>query len=492
MKKLVTLTILSALLMAQLAGCGATPPTPDAATTTLPDGTTAAETDYSYPYPTEGYGGEEFGMLNIEDIYTMHCQIDREQLTGDVLDDALFNRNKLIETKFDIVLKEHLVTETWEFKTCPAEAQKAILAGDSEYDVMFIPVAGSSGLITDGAFIDLKTVDSVQLDKPWWYSSYNDAFTLNGKLYGAMGGAHLCIHDGTRVIAFNSDMMKTLGLDLPYDIVREGKWTLDVFNTYLTAAANLNGDDSAAWLKDGKTVYGFTNNQNSVVKFMQGFGENMVEMKNGKLVYTAGSERFHDSISKLAKVLTVSDAKGINAPNGDDSVSDDGNPGYLYIFTSKRALFSDAEVNKFQGFRTLDFEYGIIPYPKYDENQENYYCDTWQGAPAAFIPVTSKDPEKVGLILDAMAYEGERTVVPAFRKFTVEQKGLRNDDSIEMLEIVTKNIVPVYYALYGISDEIYTQAGKDIWLGENSTASVAASEKTKIETQIKEITEKWK
>ena len=26
-------------------------------------------------------------------------------------------------------------------------------------------------------------------------------------------------------------------------------------NTYLTAAANLNGDDSAAWKKDGKVVY---------------------------------------------------------------------------------------------------------------------------------------------------------------------------------------------------------------------------------------------
>lgn len=314
---------------------------------------------------------------------------------------------------------------------------------------------------------------------------------LGGKLYGAMGGAHLCIQDATRVIAFNSDMMTKLGLEMPYDTVRAGKWTLDVFNEYLTKAANLNGENSAAWLKDGKTVYGFSNNQNAVVRFMQGFGENMVEVQNGKLVYTAGSEHFYDCIAKLAKVLTTGDAKAINAPNGDDSVADDGNPGYLYVFTSQRALFSDAEVNKFQGFRTLNFEYGIVPYPKYDEKQEQYACNTWQGAPAAFIPVTAGDPEKVGLILDALAYEGEKSVTPAFRDYTVERKGLRNDESIEMLGLITGNIIPVYYSIYAIDSTIFTQAGEDVWTGTTSTASTAASVKSTIDTQIKEVMEKW-
>ena len=142
-------------------------------------------------------------------------------------------------------------------------------------------------------------------------------------------------------------MMERLGLDAPYDLVREGKLTLDAMNTYLTAAANLNGDDSAAWKKDGKVVYGYSNNQNGIIKFLQGCGENIVEVKDGKLTYTAGTERFYDCVSKLSKIFTTSDAKGINASNGDDWKDDDGNPGYIYVFTSGRALFSDCEVNKF-------------------------------------------------------------------------------------------------------------------------------------------------
>ena len=227
------------------------------------------------------------------------------------------------------------------------------------------------------------------------------------------------------------------------------------------------------------------------MKFLQGCGENIVEVKDGKLTYTAGTERFYDCVSKLSKIFTTSDAKGINAPNGDDWKDDDGNPGYIHVFTSGRALFSDCEVNKFQGFRKLDFEYGIVPYPKYDESQKTYCCNTWEGSPAAFIPVTSSDPEKAGLVLDAMAYEGERTAVPAFRDYAVEQKGLRNEDSIEMLAIATRNIIPVYYSIFGIDSTIADQAGTDVWTGTTSISSKVASSETKIAAQIAEVMEKW-
>ena len=158
------------ILAAMLAGCGQTPSSGSETTdVTAPSDTTEEVTEYAYPYPDTGYGGEEFGILNMADMYTMHCGILRDELNGDVLNDAVFNRNKLIETKFDITLNETLVTDTWELKTTAATAQKSILAGDNEFAVMFLPIKGAIGLITDGAFLDLETVPTVQLDQPWWY-----------------------------------------------------------------------------------------------------------------------------------------------------------------------------------------------------------------------------------------------------------------------------------------------------------------------------------
>ncbi len=396
-RKSISLLLLGAMLLGAVS-CGGEAENPETTTAESSSATASEDSEYVYPYPDEVGDGEEFSILNMEDLFTMHCQILREDVTGEVLNDALFNRNKLIESKFGITLKETLVTDTWELKAVVAEARKSILANDGSYDLMLVPIGNSLGLFSEGAFYDLTTIDTVQLDKPWWNQSYNNAISINGKLFSAIGDAHLCIQDAVRILAFNSDMMNELKLELPYDIVREGKWTTDKMNEYLIVAANLNGDDSSAWLKEGKTVYGLTSNQKNIRAYMNAFGETIVEVDNGELVYTAGRERFYDCISKLKNIFTVDDAKVIPAMNGNDSVSDDGNPGYLYVFTSQRALFSYAEVNKLQGFRMLDFEYGIVPLPKYDENQENYISNTWNGVPAACIPTTAADPEMVGLM----------------------------------------------------------------------------------------------
>ncbi len=489
--RICSIALLTAMLASQLAACGGSGATSDGTTAASTDETTPAETSFVYPYPETGYGGEEFSFLNIEDLYLMHCELLRDEQTGDVLDDAMYNRNKRIEERFDITFKETLVTETWEFLGAKTEAQKSILAGDDAYDIMFMPIAGTAAMVIDGAFVDLTTLDNLNLSEKWWYSGYNEQMSINGKLYGAMGGAHLAVHDALRILAFNSDMMEDLKLDEPYDLVREGKWTLDAFNEYISTAANLNGADTAGWLKDGKTVYGFSNNQNSIFNFTYGANEQYVILKDNKLSFECGSERFFDVIAKLKTILTTSDAKGINAPNGDDMLPDDGNPGYLYIFTSGRCLFSFAEVNKLQRFRSLDFEYGIVPFPKYDENQQNYVTTSYQGAPAAYIPVTSPDPEKVAYVLDAMAYEGEQMIVPSFREYTVEQKGLRNEDSIEMLQILTDTATPLCYAIFGISGSILDAVGTDVWTGTDDTASAIATSKSSIEEEIKKIMEEW-
>ena len=60
-----------------------------------------------------------------------------------------------------------------------------------------------------------------------------------------------------------------------------------------------------------------------------------------------------------------------------------------------------------------------------------------------------------------------------------------------MLGLITGNIIPVYYSIYAIDATIFTQAGEDVWTGTTSTASTAASVKSTIDTQIKEVMEKW-
>ena len=126
--------------------------------------------------------------------------------------------------------------------------------------------------------------------------------------------------------------------------------------------------------------------------------------------------------------------------NVHDWKDDDGNPGYIHVFTSGRALFSDCEVNKFQGFRKLDFEYGIVPYPKYDETQDKYYSRI-EGCELFGIPKINKKPEMAGVILEAMSCESMKSVIPAYYDVALKVKYTRDDDSADMLDLIVYSFV---------------------------------------------------
>lgn len=486
-RQVISASLLISLLA--LSACGGSSTQGDGSVTTDPGSQAEVNKDFEYPYPETGFGGEEFNILNTTDMWTMHCVIGREEATGDALDDAIYNRNTKIEEKLGITLKETLTDNDYLYDTLLGMARNSILSGDDEYDVMYLPVHRVSSMIYENSFNNLNNISSLQLDREWWYSTFNDAITINGALYGALGDSNLMIQDAVRVLSFNEDMMENLKLDKPYDLVRSGKWTLDEMNKYLTAAASLNGDSTSAWNKDGKTIYGLANHGTAMSYYLIGCGEFNVENIGGKLKNNCGTARWYNVIDRISSLLTTDDAKFIPAHNGNDRDPEQG--GYVYIFMNQRTLFAVSEVNKFQSFRALDFDYGVVPFPKYDEEQKNYYANAYEGACGAFIPVTSKDPEKVGLILDAMSYEGQKSVVPVFRGIAVESKGLRNEDSIEMLDIIMDSVVPRLGLIFDIDSTMQGELDTAMIEKSGTAASLYASSKSSIDTKISEIMENW-
>ncbi|MBQ8510004.1 MAG: hypothetical protein IJ493_08875 [Clostridia bacterium] len=482
-----SLILTLSLLASSAASCGETTVQPS--DTTTADTSSDVTTAVGYVYPAEGFDGEEFHIMNINELYSVHQSMEREESNGETLNDAIFNRNRLVESKLDITIKETIIEDDWQYKKIVSQARSSVMAGDNEFDVMYIPVTSSVTLISEGCFTNLLDIDSLQLNQPWWNRGFNEAITLNGALYGAIGDANLSYMDSINMLAFNYELMENYKLDLPYDLVREGKWTLDEFNKYLIAAASLNGDDSAVWNNSGKTIYGLSNHGRNLYAAMAGCGELSIEIENDTLVNTAGSSRWYDVIEKLSSMLTLGDAKFLDAYNGDDMDAEKG--GYVYIFMNQRALFGYSQVNKLQSFRDLPFEYGVLPYPKFDESQEQYYTTIASTATAAFIPVTNPDQEGTGTILDALSYESSQTVIPAFREISVEQKGLRNDDSIEMLGILTDSVVPTYYSIFKVGSDMITAVRNEICDKNGTAASIYESNRTTIEEQIKTVMESW-
>lgn len=88
-------------------------------------------------------------------------------------------------------------------------------------------------------------------------------------------------------------------------------------------------------------------------------------------------------------------------------------------------------------YRVMEDDFGLIPLPKYDEAQSSYYSYVIPYEVAAsVIPITAKDPEVSGTVLQALAILSDYYVTPAYYEITITGKGLRDEDSAAMLDII--------------------------------------------------------
>ncbi|MBQ8508780.1 MAG: hypothetical protein IJ493_02625 [Clostridia bacterium] len=450
MKKAISLLLLAALAALTLASCNSE------------DDSVFYDFDYAYPYPSEGYGGAEFRILNMNDFDGLHSAMEREELTGETLDDAIYTRNRLVEQQLDIVISETIVEETPEFNAVTKVLRPLILAGETQYDAMFIPLSGAALTIREGFFYNLNEIDTVQLDQPWWYQSFNDALSFYGMTYGAAGSANLTVCDAANVLVFNCDLMEDLKLKLPYNLVREGNWTLDEFHRYITAAADLNGN-----------IVGYCQSGQNVQSFLTGSGEMFFQKEENTIAFDRADERFCDVVEKLSDVLYAADDEADAFPSGG-------------------ALFVQSGIYQLPSYAGLDFEYSLVPFPKYDENQESYYSSVWEGGTIACIPVTSVDVKLHGLILDAMACEGKKSVVPAFWEGLLEQDGMRSKDTASMLKIVAGSLVPPYSEFFRVGTELVDDISSDIWYKSGAAPLLMADYEQTIQSELAKLLEFWK
>ena len=73
----------------------------------------------------------------------------------------------------------------------------------------------------------------------------------------------------------------------------------------------------------------------------------------------------------------------------------------------------------------------------------------------AAVPSTNTRPDFTGAVLDAMAYLSNKDVTPVFFDVTVSQKRLRNEDSIDMLQIIKKSGCIDIGLVYGITNQYF-------------------------------------
>lgn len=413
-------------------------------TDTLSEALTEEDLYFEEGLSTERYDGYNFRILIRKGMIGDQYQ---ETDSENVIDSAVFKRNKAVEAKYGITITA-TESSSGDYET---DALNSILAGDDAYDLIFAHSRAAFAYAVRGALHNVNDIESINTESPWWNADINDSCNINGYQYVLDGDISRQGLGSAMVLFFNKNLFDDLQLEYPYELVRDGIWTFDEFS-YLArkGAMDLNGDGIMK-LEDDR--FGFTTGSYSAPISILYTGGSKIYDKNdeGILELTLYSNKTVDVFDSFFRMM---DSNACAITDGYEG------PG---IFTARRALFTTTTMDMAMAYRSMDDDFGILPYPKYDEDDE--YASVINGiAHLTLIPVTVSDPERTGAITEALCAYGSKYVIPAFYDVSLKTKSARDDESEEMMDIVKESII---YDIGYVAGGPYQSVGRSLALADS-------------------------
>ena len=224
--KIISAALALLMLVPLIAACAADKDNQEETTTAASTGsasdTTQPDTTKIEPVlPDIKYTGYSFNVANgfvNETKYTTNA-IMADVLNGEPINDALYMRTTTVEERFDIEIVDNDVSGDGVINS--------ITAGEGVYTIATINLSNIMRVVNMGYAVDFYTIDSIDLEKPWWDHNAEQKLSFAGRLYYTFSDMLITGLDNSRATYFNKTLLSSLELENPYELVAAGKWTIE-------------------------------------------------------------------------------------------------------------------------------------------------------------------------------------------------------------------------------------------------------------------------
>ena len=468
------------LISGTITSCGdsstAAPGADTAADTTaaVTDAVTAEqEADRLAELGDRDFTGQTYTVLDSNPNDAMHINIPGDTQTGELINDTLWSRDAFLEETYGITIN-------YEQKTSGGAAllRASVMAGDRAYDLVFATAGGDmKTMTTQGVLANLCDMEHLSLDQKWWSSLMYDTLRFNDAMYFTTGDITPTMYQIAACTFVNTKLADDYDIECDFVAeVRNGTWTWDLVGELSKdIAQDLNQDGQWAYTDDL-----FGNIGCFSTYLIPGCAIDYVTLSEdgSSLSLAPITDRTVDAVEKLQRVFPQ---KSIKSSGNDFSNS---------AFKEDRALFlthitESAAVH----LRDMESDYLILPVAKHDAAQDGYRTgvNLWATAYVG-VPATAAD-EKTGFITEAMAYWSYKNMRPIAFDLTYKAKTVRDERSVEMLDIVFDNLYCSFSDLYnfgGLNDVYWS-----ILCSDEGIASAVEAISGKAEGAIKDFIETW-
>ena len=475
-----TLFITALLILAQLTACGGTTDTPDTVDTAPEETTEAEEKRLSSLPETLNFNGAEIKIL-----YWLEQGECAGEQNGEIVNDALYNRDRAVEERLGVRLTNIERSYTWDSRLAYIDSiRQSVMADDNAYDLVSGQYYTMPSLIPDGVLLPLNKTKYIDLDNPWWARGLVEETAINGNVYLASGEISISNIKELSCFFYNKRLVEEYSIEDPYKLVESGEWTLDkLMKLTGDIYSDLDGDGN----KSIGDLYGVTfYNDNALAPIITGTGVKITTLnKDGYPELTYGTERMINVMDDLTSFLQSSEGslipsitKGVgDAPEIKGAFADG-----LAVFTA--GLVGDAATM----YNDMKDDFGVLPTPKYDAAQDEYYTLVNEGNTLFGITASTADPDAASAAMEALCEENYYTVSPAYFEVALKVKYSRDDESAQMFDIIRESASFDFGRLYGGAAGISLNV-KSAVSGNSSWATIYASKKDSAKAAIDKFIE---
>ena len=449
--------------------------------------TTPVETDRSEisdNLPDVDYEGAEFNILcRTEWAY----EFSVEEQTGDLVSDAIYERNSKVEDRFNVDLVYSEVDGSWGAQnTFLNTLNNSILAGDGAYDL----VAGYQAyMITpamEGYFLNILDLDYIDASAPWWSKQCNDSITVNGKLYLTTGDIAISLWENIYVMFFNKQLAEEYNVPDLYELVESGEWTYDKLNE-ISSMVGRDLDGNGVY--NDSDLYGFVTSSSNHARLWQvAFELPITTLNDDGFMESLNCERTQEALIKLVDLYKQS-----TTYKSYEALDEPGQFSEPTMFIENRALIVTAFLGAAEMLRDMDTDFGIIPYPKYDVNQTEYRTTAHNSTSMICFPKTVVDPDMSAIIAEAMCAESYRSVIPKYYEVSLKTKISRDEQSERMIDLIRDSLIFDFGWVHSVPmDSIGSFLAGLITSGSTDFASNYAAKEPKVLEGLAKINEAYK
>ncbi len=410
----------------------------------------------------EDFKGKTFTICNRKEV---EKDMYIEKITNDLLDDAIYERNKTVAEDFGI--KFAYVTKG-DYGEVNEEIKRQSTSNLDEFDIFIGHKFSFAQCAQQNHCYNLNNISTLNLDEEWWDQACYDNLTIDGKTHLMVGDIHPTSMRISSCYVFNKTLMRNLQMSVEdlFALTKEGKWTLDKLIEYTAGVtASIDGKDGIDYQGDRFGLVSWK--MDSPFALYYGAGQPFVTMDEDglpTLTYYESSEQVVNIYDKLYKLIIDQQSYFITDEAKYETCYD--------VFADGRSLFCDITLHKISSMivaRDMADEYGILPVPKYDEAQTEYRSFVNGASPFTMVCRTEKDAEFVGTVLEAMATFNYDKVTPNMFEIVTKLQAANDPDSSAMVDLIIRNRIydVAYFYDWTISNMILNGL-------ETKTASIAS------------------